>query len=183
MAQMLTSQRLPHRSSEPTLAVGLLWAYWPALTEIGRPLVDRSGNTRTATSCHCSPRGFPVAPLAACGIYPQREGCPGVLWGLPLLSVGIALHMAGNFFYFDWVSEASLLVSLAGLCVCLGGWPLARLAAPSIAFLAFMLPLPYAVEVGLRTSAAAAGHHGQHVPAANVWVDGLSGDGKRHRDE
>jgi exosortase len=47
------------------------------------------------------------------------------------------------------VSEASLLVSLAGLCVCLGGWPLLRLAVPSIGFLAFMLPLPHKVEVGL----------------------------------
>src|SRR5207249_8788428 len=36
---------------------------------------------------------------------------------------------------------------LAGLCLLLGGWPLLRWAWPSIAFLAFMIPLPYRVEM------------------------------------
>src|SRR5262249_35865348 len=38
---------------------------------------------------------------------------------------------------------------LAGVTWCLGGWPLLRMAAPAIAFLGFMLPLPHRVEVAL----------------------------------
>ena len=130
------------------MAVGLFWAYWPALTEVAE---------RWWTDPKYS-HGYFV-PLFAGWLLWRRfrrsefvlgdKPAPGVWWGLPLLSAGVALHMAGNFFYFEWVSQASLLVSLTGLCICLGGWPLARLAAPSIGFLAFMLPLPHQVEVGL----------------------------------
>ncbi len=144
---MLTSQRLAQIVGA-TLAVGLLWAYWPALTDVAE---------RWWTDPKYS-HGYFVPLFAAWLLWrrwrraeftPNGKPAPGVLWGLPLLSAGIALHMAGSFFYFDSVSEVSILISLFGLCVCLGGWPLARLAAPSIGFLAFMLPLPYQVEVGL----------------------------------
>jgi exosortase len=40
----------------------------------------------------------------------------------------------------------SLLPCLAGLCLLLGGWPALRWAGPSIAFLFFMIPLPYSIE-------------------------------------
>ncbi len=40
---------------------------------------------------------------------------------------------------------------LAGLCLLIGGRPALNWAAPSIAFLFFMLPLPYRVEIGMRT--------------------------------
>jgi exosortase len=49
----------------------------------------------------------------------------------------------------DFLAEGSILVSLAGVCLCLGGPGLLRVAAPSIAFLVFMLPLPYRVESAL----------------------------------
>lgn len=144
---MLSSQRRTQIVGTG-LAVGLLWAYWPALTDVAE---------RWWTDPKYS-HGYFV-PLFAVWLLWRRwrhsevtlggTAAPGVWWGLPLLSAGLALHLAGNYFFVDWVSEASLLVSLAGLCVCLGGWPLARLAAPSIGFLAFMLPLPFVVEVGL----------------------------------
>ena len=128
--------------------VALLWAYWPALTEVAeRWWIDPKyshGYFVPLFSAwllwrRCSRSESTLGGMAATGDW----------WGLPVLSTGLALHMAGNFFFVDWVSEASLLVTLTGACVCLGGWPLARLAAPSIGFLAFMLPLPYQVEVGL----------------------------------
>ena len=42
-----------------------------------------------------------------------------------------------------------MLPVLAGVCLCLGGLPLLRWAGPSVAFLFFMLPLPYRVEMML----------------------------------
>jgi exosortase len=70
-------------------------------------------------------------------------------WGLVLVIVGLTLHLAGGYVYFDWLDMISLLPLLAGVCLCYGGRPVLRWAAPSIAFLVFMLPLPYRVEVSL----------------------------------
>src|SRR5262249_44393678 len=70
-------------------------------------------------------------------------------WGVPLLAAGTALHLAGAYFYFDWIDMASLFPSLAGLCLALAGGRVLRWAGPSIAFLLFMLPLPHRVEVAL----------------------------------
>jgi exosortase len=73
----------------------------------------------------------------------------GSWWGLAILVPGLALHLAGAYIYLDFLSEASLLVCLAGLCLCLGGKTLLSAAAPAIGFLVFMLPLPFRVEVAL----------------------------------
>jgi exosortase len=70
-------------------------------------------------------------------------------WGLLLVLGGLAVHLAGAYVYFDWLDMISLLPVLAGLCLCYGGGPVLRWAAPSIAFLVFMLPLPFRVEVSL----------------------------------
>jgi len=73
----------------------------------------------------------------------------GSWWGLAMVFSSVALHMAGEYFYIGWLSGVALLPGLAGLCLCLGGWRLLLLAGPSIAFLAFMLPLPFSIEVAL----------------------------------
>jgi exosortase len=73
----------------------------------------------------------------------------GSWWGLVPVMVSVALHITGDYLFIDWLSEIAFLLCLAGLCLCLGGWKLLRLAAPSIGFLGFMLPLPYRVEVAL----------------------------------
>jgi exosortase len=70
-------------------------------------------------------------------------------WGLPLLGLGLLMSFAGTVFYFDWFNAASLLLVLAGLAVLVGGWPALRWSWPAIAFLLFMVPLPYTLEVAL----------------------------------
>jgi exosortase len=71
------------------------------------------------------------------------------VWGVPVLLAGFAVHLAGAYYFFDWLDMISLLPVLAGLCLCCGGWAMLRWALPSIAFLAFMLPLPFSVEAML----------------------------------
>ncbi len=71
------------------------------------------------------------------------------MWGLILVAAGGALRMAGSFLYFRYLEELSLLVCLFGICLVLGGLNLLRRAWPAIAFLFFMLPLPYSLEVAL----------------------------------
>lgn len=67
-----------------------------------------------------------------------------------MIGAGLALQIAGAYVSIDWVSVLALLPYLAGLCVLVGRGPLLRRAWPSIAFLFFMIPFSYVVEVALR---------------------------------
>jgi exosortase len=71
-------------------------------------------------------------------------------WGLPLLLAGAFIRLVGAYFYFPWLEAISLLPCLAGLCLLLAGWEVLMWSGPAIAFLFFMMPLPYRVEVALR---------------------------------
>jgi exosortase len=55
----------------------------------------------------------------------------------------------GAYIYFGWLDAVSLLISVAGFCWLLGGKPAWHWAWPSIAFLIFMVPLPFRVETNL----------------------------------
>lgn len=70
-------------------------------------------------------------------------------WGLPVLLVAVAMRLAGAYFFFDWLDEVSVLACLAGACLLLAGWQALRWAWPAVAFLYFMIPLPYRVAVSM----------------------------------
>jgi exosortase len=70
-------------------------------------------------------------------------------WGLAVLSGGVLLRLAGAYVFFDWLEAVSLLAVLAGAVLLLGGWPALRWSWPAIAFLGFMVPLPFRVETAL----------------------------------
>ncbi len=59
------------------------------------------------------------------------------------------MNFLGDYTFFTWLDSISFLASLAGLCGLLGGQAALRWAWPSIAFLIFMVPLPYRVETSL----------------------------------
>ena len=71
-------------------------------------------------------------------------------WGVPLLAAGLGLRLAGAYFYIDWFEAVSLLPVLAGCCLLIGGWPALHWSWPAIAFLFFMIPLPFRVENALQ---------------------------------
>ena len=95
--------------------------------------------------------GFFVAPIAAAVFWDRR----GMLdrskmrpkwWGfLPLIAV-----VAMRYPLYEWneqyIETATIPIVVAGLALAVGGWHLLRVALPSIAFLAFMLPLPPSVN-------------------------------------
>lgn len=130
---------------ECSLLVGLLaWASRdPLRAMVGRWAAD-------ARYSH----GFLVAPFALYLMWCRRgmlavRDSRGRWWGLLGIAAGAALRWSGDRYYMGWISGVSLLPALAGASLLLGGWLGLRWAAPSIAFLIFMVPLPYQVEVAL----------------------------------
>jgi exosortase len=126
------------------LGVALLWAFWPTLAELAR---------RWSSDPQYS-HGYLVPVFAAALLYMRRSMCaqlePGFhWWGLALLALGLGVRFAGEYLYMDWLEAAALLPCLAGLTVLLGGKPALRWAWPAIAFLAFMVPMPFSVEKAL----------------------------------
>lgn len=122
----------------------LVWAYWPALTNlVHRWLSD-------ARYSH----GFLVPLLALLVWRTRRRTHPAVearssWWGLPVLLSGIALRLSGAYYYLDFFDGLSLLPVLWGLALLAGGWPLAIQTGPAIGILFFMLPLPFQMEGAL----------------------------------
>jgi exosortase len=70
-------------------------------------------------------------------------------WGVVPLFVGVGLRLAGARYYLEWLEGMSLLFVLAGAALLLGGRPALRWSWLAIAFLFFMIPLPYRVETML----------------------------------
>jgi exosortase len=122
----------------------VLWAYWPTLGEMAQ---------RWARDPQYS-HGYLVPFFALALLWLRRSqltsGTVQGSWlGVPLLALGIALRLIGGFYYYIWLDAISLLPCLAGLVLILGGWPAWRWSWPAIAFLTFMIPLPYRLSVTL----------------------------------
>jgi exosortase len=122
----------------------LLWAYWSTLAVMA---------DKWSTDPQYS-HGFLVPAFAAWLLWHRRAlladspAAPSS-WGLVLIGVGLAMNLAGAYIYLDALNMISILPVLAGLAVCYGGRSALRWAWPSIAFLLFMLPLPYRAEIAL----------------------------------
>jgi exosortase len=126
------------------LASALVWACWPTL---------RSLHGVWAADPRYS-HGFLVPLFSAYLLWTRRRrvlesGSGPTPGGLGLLGLGAAMNVVGAAANQDWIEAASLVPSLAGLLVMARGWGALRPAFAPIAFLVFMIPLPYRVELGL----------------------------------
>ena len=122
----------------------LLWSQWPALCVMaGR----WSHDPRYA-------HGYFV-PLFALALLWLRRGrqagsaASPSSWGLALILLGAVVQLVGGYYRHESVEGLALLPDLAGIALLLGGWRTLQWAWPSIAFLAFMIPLPWRVEYAL----------------------------------
>jgi exosortase len=95
--------------------------------------------------------GFLVPVFAGVVLWHRRERMPRALqpcwWGLAALAAGVLVRLCGAFFVVEALDAYSLLPALAGLCLLLGGWATLRWAWPAIAFLGFMMPLPFTLDM------------------------------------
>jgi exosortase len=69
--------------------------------------------------------------------------------GLIVLGLALSLRLCGGFWGYSWFDALSLLPALAGVALMFGGFPWLKWSWPSVAFLFFMIPLPYTIEVML----------------------------------
>lgn len=123
------------------LGVVFAWAYWPTLVDLV------STWDREPDYSH----GYFVVPLAVYFLWARRERFPGIAdgwaWpGLILITLSIAVRFLGGRFYVDAVDGWSILFWVAGVIWLLGGWRVLWWGLPSVAFLWFMVPLPWKVE-------------------------------------
>lgn len=122
----------------------IVWAYWPVFSEMAE---------KWSTDPQYS-HGY-LVPLFAIGLaYWRRHNlkldqCRMDWRGLILLTPGIVLFLAGGFFYFDFAAAISLILTLAGAVLIVAGPVALRWSLPMVGFLAFMVPLPFAVEMAL----------------------------------
>ena len=127
------------------LGVVLLWAFAPTLAELARDYWA----AREEYS-----HGYLVPVFAVVLLWLRRERWTAVTpgsagWGLALLGLGVVLRLVGTYLYMVQLAAAALLPCVAGLTLLLGGKAAFRWAWPAIAFLGFMIPLPFRLETAL----------------------------------
>lgn len=99
--------------------------------------------------------GYLVVPFVVYLIWSRRpspndvieSGSP--LWGLVMLAFGLALRFVGVYAYFDWLQAAAVVPCLLGIGMIVWGPHRALLHWGAIAFLLFMIPLPYRLATWL----------------------------------
>jgi exosortase len=126
------------------LAAALLWSYWPVLKEMAKAWTTEPEYSH----------GWLMPAFAAALLWFRRDSLRGAdfrpaWWGLALLLVGLVLRGAGILYGIDSLEGLSLLAVLGGLVVLMGGGAAFRWSWPAVAFLVFMVPLPWRVKVML----------------------------------
>jgi len=123
-----------------------IWALWPRIVEMSEVWAENP------TYSH----GY-LVPLFSIGLLWWKRDILSKItletrwWGLPVIALACAVQLLGMYIYIPWLEGASLMVFIAGIAILIGGWNLLKITWPSIAFLVFMIPLPWRVEATLRS--------------------------------
>jgi exosortase len=123
--------------------VALVWTYWPTFRGLAHKWATDPGYSH----------GVLVPFFAGYLLWSRRElwqvGPPAWGWGLALLTLGVVIRLLGGTFIFFWFDAVSLLPILAALVLLSAGKSATKAVWPAIAFLFFMIPLPYKLETAL----------------------------------
>jgi exosortase len=127
-----------------TLAATLLATHW---TTFGR-MADRWAHDPQYS------HGFIVPVFALVVLWSRRDMLKRMVWqptwlGLGLLMIGALLRVIAFRSDIEPLDALSLLPTVFGLVWLVGGSSVLRWAWPALAFLAFMMPLPFSVENSL----------------------------------
>lgn len=126
------------------VAIALAWAYWPIL----KIMAERW--TYDPRYAH----GYLVPAFSAALLWLRRDRLAGVTlrlswWGVLLVACGAVLRVAAAYAYNDWLDAVSMIVTMAGAFALIGGPRALRWAWPAVAFLLFMVPLPFRLEMAM----------------------------------
>src|SRR5262249_39131381 len=121
-----------------------LWAYTPTVATLAQ---------RWAHDPQYS-HGYLVPAFAIVMLMMRPTQRAAVTWGyswlgVPLLAAAFLLRLLAVYLYFDWLDAFSLVVCVGGLFALLGGAAALRWAWSAVAFLLFMIPLPFRLEQAL----------------------------------
>ena len=120
------------------------WTFWPTIVELCQKWLHDPQYSH----------GLLVPGFALYLLWTRRGmlatcGSPQVAAGLGCLILAVACRIVSGIFCFDWIDAVALLPCLLGITLLLGGKPALKCAWPAIAFLYFMIPMPYRVETAL----------------------------------
>jgi exosortase len=123
------------------LAVVLGWAYFPML----RVFADKWINDPQYS------HGLLVPFFSAYLVWRAWQNKSFALAPLPVIGCGLlvailGLRAAAGALLFHQLDALSLLLALVAVALAAGGAPLLKRVGPALAFLAFMIPLPYELE-------------------------------------
>lgn len=134
----------PYVTAAGLLVLATGWAYWPALTSMVAAWIDNPDYSH----------GFLVAPLAALFLWLRRDKLAASDWspswlGLAALVVVTGVRAFSGLYYLGPVDAWTLPITFAGIVLLVFGWPCLKWSLPSLAFLYFMIPIPYSAETWL----------------------------------
>jgi exosortase len=120
------------------------WSYWPTLVDLV------TAWNRQPDYAH----GFFVVPLSLYFLWTKREQFPGMStklswFGLGLIALSIGLRIFSAKYFIGAIDGWSILPWIAGAVWLLAGSKVLKWSLPSIAFLIFMVPLPFRIETSL----------------------------------
>ncbi len=119
------------------------WSFWPTLNALADKWFHDAGYSH----------GILVPLFSGYLLWIRRDkltlGPPAILPALGCLALTAVLRVIGGTFVFDWFDAIAILPCLAAIVFMLGGRPLFLAAWPAVAFLFFMVPLPYKLETTL----------------------------------
>jgi exosortase len=98
--------------------------------------------------------GFVVPLFALVVLWSRNKMLTRTMWhpswlGLPLMALGMILRIVAVESDLEPLDSLSLVPTGFGLVLLAGGWSVLRWSWPALAFLAFMMPLPFSVEMAL----------------------------------
>lgn len=126
------------------VVIALIWAWLPSLSGM---------LTRWNQDPQYS-HGFFVPLVAGMIAWYRREDvlpCDSTpsAKGIVFVALGVVMYLSGAHIFFEWLEQVALLPILLGIAMIIGGRWLALVTWPAIAFLLFMIPLPFSVETAM----------------------------------
>ena len=126
------------------LIAAVIVSHWPTLAT----MADRWSHNPQYS------HGFLVPIFALMVLWSRRALLKRVAWkpawiGLPLLLIGVCARLIAVQADIEPLDAFSLLPTLFGAVLLVGGWSVLSWSWPALAFLVFLVPLPYSAEVAL----------------------------------